>query len=199
MKKAVALLLALSMVLSLCGCGNSQKKDYEKAISLFDEGSYEEAQAIFEELGDYEDSSSYVEKCKIEAKYAIKNTMTEEEFKEQCIKIRYEDLMRNPNRYIGEFVKLEGRIIMPPEENNNEIDARCYTRNSGGGIIPHYTGDTIHISYRYADENESRLIDDDVIVVYGIFEGIYIFNSMAGEVPMPDITVLYCNLIYNYG
>ena len=52
MKKAVALLLALSMVLSLCGCGNSQKKDYEKAISLFDEGSYEEAQAIFEELGD---------------------------------------------------------------------------------------------------------------------------------------------------
>ncbi len=64
MKKVVALILALSMALALCGCGNSTKKDYDKAVALFADGAYKDAQAIFEGLGDYEDSTDYVKKCK---------------------------------------------------------------------------------------------------------------------------------------
>ena len=64
MKKVVALFLAVSMVFALCGCGDTSKKDYDKAVSLFNDGSYSEAQAIFERLGDVEESKDYVRKCK---------------------------------------------------------------------------------------------------------------------------------------
>lgn len=196
MKKAVALLLALSMVLALCGCGNNQKKDYEKAISLFDEGSYEEAQAIFEVLGDYEDSSSYVEKCKIEAKYAIKNTMTEEEFRDQCIEVEYAELLRNPNNYVGQFIKYECRILQLLTESNNEMTASANGKNS----FNNYFDNLVHISYHYTDENDFRLIEKDIVVVYGIVDGSYTFISALGTTrTIPSITVLYYDFIKNNG
>lgn len=62
MKKIVALLLVLAMALALCGCSSS---DYKKAQKLFEERQYEEALAIFEELGEYQDSKQQVSNCKI--------------------------------------------------------------------------------------------------------------------------------------
>lgn len=62
MKKIVALLLVLTMALALCGCSSS---DYKKAQEMFEQGQYEEAQAIFESLGDYEDSKEQASNCKV--------------------------------------------------------------------------------------------------------------------------------------
>ena len=61
MKKWMAGILALVMVVSLTGCDSS---DYKKATSLYDEGKYEEAAAMFAELGDYENSAEMVNVCK---------------------------------------------------------------------------------------------------------------------------------------
>lgn len=57
MKKFLALILALSMAFALCGCGNN---DYKKAVSLFEEGEYEQAKELFIALKDYEDSEAYL-------------------------------------------------------------------------------------------------------------------------------------------
>lgn len=46
-----------------------KKCDYSKAVKLFNNKKYKEAQTVFETLGKYNDSSSYVEKCKVELKY----------------------------------------------------------------------------------------------------------------------------------
>lgn len=194
MKKAVALLLALSMVFAICGCGDSQKKDYEKAVSLFDEGSYEEAQAIFEELGDYEDSSSYVEKCKIEAKYAIKNIMSEDEFRDLCIEVDYAELLRNTYKYVNQCIKFKCKVSQLKSEINNEMESTCFTRPSSLRYIG-YIDDPIHISYKYTNEYESRIIEGDIITIYGIFDGNYEFHSLGGVRNVPSITVLYYDYI----
>ncbi|MBQ9986541.1 MAG: hypothetical protein IJP38_09600 [Oscillospiraceae bacterium] len=57
-KRIAAFILALVMVFTLTGCKSS---DYKKAMALFDEGNFSEAQAAFEALGDYKDSLSYAE------------------------------------------------------------------------------------------------------------------------------------------
>lgn len=54
MKKVLALVLCFCMALSLTACKSG---DYEKAKKLFDAGKYEEALALYEKLGDYEDSA----------------------------------------------------------------------------------------------------------------------------------------------
>lgn len=60
MKKVLAVILTMIMAISLCGCDSS---DYKKATSLYEEGNYEEAAAMFAELGDYENSAEMVNVC----------------------------------------------------------------------------------------------------------------------------------------
>ena len=74
----IILILALSLPLVSCG-GEKQTtkaepttttttiqdpnaKDYSEAISLIEQGKYEEAKALFEKLGDYKDSAEYLSK-----------------------------------------------------------------------------------------------------------------------------------------
>ena len=61
-KKILSLCLMVLILTMLTGCDSSK---YKEATKLFNAGNYAEAQAIFEELGDYEDSSNYVVDCKI--------------------------------------------------------------------------------------------------------------------------------------
>ena len=187
MKKIVALILALSMVFALCGCGNSSKKDYEKAVSLFNEGSYTEAQTIFKELGDYEDSVSYLEKCEIEEKYAAKKSMNEGDFKAACAKVNREELLRNPEKHIGEYFCFSCEVDDQPSEQNTEMVVWCDTGKSYTGG---YFGDKVQIKYR-EDPNIGRLIREDVIDVWGVFEGLTSFHSMAGTYDVPVFTVYY--------
>ena len=67
MKKRIC--LSLCMVLTaaaiLTGCGKGG--DYKKAMSMYENGQYEEAAAKFTELGDYEDSQDMVMACNYEA------------------------------------------------------------------------------------------------------------------------------------
>lgn len=56
----VALALAACLAMATIGCSGG---DYEKARSLYDSGQFEEAAAIFEKLGDYEDSADMYLKC----------------------------------------------------------------------------------------------------------------------------------------
>ena len=66
-KQFFALMLALVMMLSLTACGSKEKKAYEEAMKLYEDGEYEDARDKFEELGDYEDSEDMVEACEIKA------------------------------------------------------------------------------------------------------------------------------------
>lgn len=60
MKRAIAIVLVLTLALSLCGC---DRADYKKAMAAYEADDYETARAIFAELGDYEDSPKMVNEC----------------------------------------------------------------------------------------------------------------------------------------
>lgn len=55
-------MLAAATALSLVAC-NSNKKDYEAAVTLYNGGDYAAAQEAFVALGDYEDSAAYAKNC----------------------------------------------------------------------------------------------------------------------------------------
>lgn len=62
MKKIIAVLIVLVMILSLAGCDSSK---YKEAMQMYERGEYAEAKEIFLELGDYEDSASMVKQCEL--------------------------------------------------------------------------------------------------------------------------------------
>lgn len=61
-KKAICVICTLAICLALTGCDSSQ---YKKAMSLYENGEYEKASEIFEELGDYENSSEMALSCDV--------------------------------------------------------------------------------------------------------------------------------------
>lgn len=60
-RKTIVIICAITLCLILTGCDSSQ---YKKATALYEEGRYEDAIAIFEALGDYEDSAAKLEQAK---------------------------------------------------------------------------------------------------------------------------------------
>ena len=59
-KRTVSVIFCIIMAAALCGC---DKLDYMEAVKLYEAGGYEGAKAIFETLGDYEDSAEYAAKA----------------------------------------------------------------------------------------------------------------------------------------
>lgn len=68
MKKITLMCIVVCIAVMLSGCKSS---DYKKASGLMDSGSYEEAIAIFEELGDYKDSADLITDCQYGSAVAI--------------------------------------------------------------------------------------------------------------------------------
>ena len=61
MKKIVTMFICIALLATTClSFVSCKSKDYEEAISLLESGQYEEAKAIFEEIGDYKDSQKYL-------------------------------------------------------------------------------------------------------------------------------------------
>lgn len=59
----VYVVFCLICVLLLTSC-DSNKKEYDEAVTLFNKGEYASAEVIFEGLGDYGDAATYVEECR---------------------------------------------------------------------------------------------------------------------------------------
>ncbi len=76
MKKAVALILALSMMFALCGCGNNEA--YENANACFFQGRYADAAKFYIEADNYKDSREKL----LEIYYRAVTCFEEGEYKE---------------------------------------------------------------------------------------------------------------------
>lgn len=123
-KKILSLCLMVLILTMLTGCDSSK---YKEATKLFNAGNYAEAQAIFEELGDYEDSSNYVVDCKIK----IAESLVENKEFQEAINI-YSELNDETNVSAAKRAWLTDYI-----ETNGTAHADGYqiTKNQGDQMI----------------------------------------------------------------
>ena len=82
----------------------------------------------------------------------------------------YDQLARNPDAYIGKSIKISGKVL--------QADTRgdlCYARiamNSSYDTVIFVTYDKDLLSY--------RLLDDDIVTVYGTSLGVYSYEAVSG-------------------
>lgn len=99
--------------------------------------------------------------------------------------ITYDDLARNPEDFKGKKVKFTGEVLQVSEVQN-EIQIRLATkRNNWGG----YSDDVV---YLYFDSSliSSRILEDDIITIYGVAKGLHSYTTVLGaKVTLPLIAV----------
>ena len=115
---------------------------------------------------------------------------TEEEFKGKCAVIPYKDIERNPNNYVGQYAVFEGRVVQVAEEGS-DVTLRVDTKKGKYGLWD----DTIYVDYKRHDANESRILEGDMVKMYGIVQGLKTYIAIFGNsVSIPHLEARYIEL-----
>ena len=95
-------------------------------------------------------------------------TMTEDQYKQSCQSISYDELLRNPDSYKGKDIKLRGKVLQ-------SVDGTLliYVTQGSYGIWDDIT--------MIAWEGEPNVIEDDIITVWGTYTGTYTYTTALGS------------------
>ncbi len=120
-------------------------------------------------------------------------TMTAEEIKAELIKeceaYSYQEIARNPDKYKGKKAKFTGKIMQVMEDGNTCAYRINITRGT------YSWDDTIYALYTRQDSSESRILEDDIVTLYGTLAGNYTYETVMGaEMTIPAILAEYIDL-----
>ncbi|MBR0471802.1 MAG: zinc-ribbon domain-containing protein [Methanosphaera sp.] len=88
--------------------------------------------------------------------------------KAKCKEINYKEINKNPDKYVGEYIKVSGKVMQISESSSY-----------GNSLLMYVGGDYSQLVYvEYL--NETNIVEDDWITVYGICEGSYTYDTKIG-------------------
>lgn len=117
---------------------------------------------------------------------------TKDEYISKCETFTYKEIARNPNNYKGKRAKFTGEVIQVQEGYNNDVVLRVNVTKGEYGIWE----DTIWVDYQYTDSNESKILEDDIITIYGEIQGQKSYTSILGsQVTLPQISANYIDIV----
>lgn len=100
--------------------------------------------------------------------------------------ITFDDISRSPEAYKGKKVKFTGKLIQILE-GSYKNSARMSTNGK--------YDDVIYITY-YDDVIDVRLLEDDMVTIYGTYSGLYTYTTVLNStVTLPEIRVDRIELI----
>lgn len=120
--------------------------------------------------------------------------ISEDDYKAECQTVDYKELCRYPEKYEGTkiVVKVKVSQIIDANFSGSEKAWRTYTDNSGYGF---YADDEYYMLDKRGGD-AIKILDDDIIVVYGEFTGLEkitrALTSTTDE--LPRIEVKYADL-----
>ena len=131
------------------------------------------------------------EKTKREAEEKAKKEKEEADFKASCQTYTFEQMARNPDNFKGTNVKVTGEVIQVLY-GYDSVDIRMNITKEG--TYSTYYTDTIYVTYT-PKEGEDKILEDDIITVYGTSQGDYSYTSTIGaQVTLPLISGKYITL-----
>lgn len=109
-------------------------------------------------------------------------TLTPEEtqvFKESVQEYNYQDIERNPDNYKDKPAVFKGKVIQVSEGSFGITTFRVATKGESDNIV--------YVTYK-KQENEARILEDDIITIYGVLDGVTTYKSVLGhEITLPSI------------
>lgn len=110
------------------------------------------------------------------------------EYKGKCKSYSYEKIFRYAEDYNGKFAKFTGKVVQVIEDGDlYEVYRVDVTKDKWG-----YYDDTIYVFYADINDFTSRILEDDIITIYGELDGLYTYETVLGaNVTIPKINAKY--------
>jgi len=113
-------------------------------------------------------------------------SMSKDEYIALCQSYNYEDISRNPNTYMGKESFFTGEVIQVMESRNN-VTLRVNVTEGR-----YSWSDTIYVDYTRLDNNEPRILEKDIIKIYGDLNGLKSYTSaLRTTITIPWIIAYY--------
>ncbi len=164
------------------------KTKLEKAEPWFILSEKEKERKLAEEKKKQEAEEAAAEKKAAEEK-AKKEAAEEEARKKKVAEakkgyetgITFDELARNPDEYIGDKVKLSGKVIQVIEGEASQTQLRIAVNDDYDRVV-----------YAAYDSSivDSRILEDDQITIMGISSGLLTYQStMGGDITIPAVKI----------
>lgn len=121
------------------------------------------------------------------------------DYKNACETYDYQTIFRDSGQYIGKKATFTGKVVQAQYSGSKVIlRVNVTVSESSFGTYVSYS-DTIWVSY-YPAANESRILEDDIITIYGELTGTYSYTSvLGGEITIPSIQAVIIEQSLNNG
>ncbi len=200
MKKMLVVTLALVIILATVSCSSNtqqldklnkqlaesksviekKEKELKKLQKEYDD--YKKRMKKFEDLSD--EDLKIINKEKLEKEEEAKKAAEEEAKKGYNTEITYKQLARTPDKYQEKKVKFTGRVVQVME-GDGETEIRLATKKE----YDEYYDDIIYCGYN-SDIVSERVLEDDVITIYGVSKGLISYDStIGGKITIPSVLV----------
>ena len=106
--------------------------------------------------------------------YELSEEEKEEAYKDECESYSYEEIARDPDDYKGDKAKFTGKVVQVMQEGNTYTLRVNITKTRWG------YDDTILVYYE-AQKGASRILEDDIVTMYGMLGGTYTYKTVMGS------------------
>lgn len=116
--------------------------------------------------------------------------ISKDEYIASCSAILYKDIARNPNNYIGQKATFKGKVIQV-QESGKRVVLRVNVTQGEYGLWE----DTIYVDYQRKTDTESRVLEEDIITLYGEIKGIKDYTAVFGnQISIPHLIAEYIDI-----
>ena len=116
-----------------------------------------------------------------------------QEYIDTCQTYNYKDISRQPDNYKGKKAKFNGKVIQVSEGifNSKKVTLRVAVTKGSYGIWD----DPVYVTYTYS-KGEDKILEDDIINMYGTIEGTESYFSVLGAyITIPAFKAKYIDII----
>lgn len=120
----------------------------------------------------------------------------QEEYKAACDSYTYQQIARNPQSYIGKLAKFTGEVIQViyDEQQGQPVYQLRVNITQEGEYATYYT-DTIFVQYYNAAKEDPRILEDDIVTMYGELDGDITYETVMGnDVTIPSFSAKFIDI-----
>lgn len=108
----------------------------------------------------------------------------------------YDNISRNPDKYDSACIHFKGEVVQVLEAGNGLAQLRVYTSMTDYEYIDNYYDDDAVMVFIYNYDNKNRILEDDIIEIYGVFNDLYTYETVLGSsLTIPSFIMLDYKLI----